>query len=1141
MAIVYYETNNVPSSKWINGVTFTISGSEIPNNSMINSITINFGVYVEGISETANFRAILTKCIVSDGWENLVESNGSSSNPLDERTGTEPLEFSYNPNLKNNILTSNINSLTVTLTGQAPTLPASNPAYLSSNVSINIDYTPPYKTGGSEPGLNGNLNNYPYIGEKGDGSIDGDTGSLSINGNTVSSGSFNYSPPKFYSISNPYYLVYSSDNSSFTTINNYSTTSGSFIPKDVGIIADTHYYYYIIGYSSLHNGFVKSSYTGYTFKKDNTNPVINSVTLSSKHALASGTEITITINYTDAEENVTNYSIVGPNVSQTFATNTFTTVLYPGIYTIKITDSDGGETQTTITINSIDAFSINVKEKSIINNIDTTVLEEGLVKNIDRIEPTGLLGSSVINNLTFTVNYIYGTSSTDLTLGSGSLGTSEYFENIDIGILKPEIASNGLWYQFIVTSSYSYEGINQDAEDIYGPFKYPKQMADLSTNNYNIYNNNFNGNNEYVSYNIYNDKVYLTLTYPQNGTEEYSKINKVNVYVAYSEKENIDMSYLLINEFNTTSLTSDQFEVNIKDIVPYNNYFKLYLKLVTLTGEKKYIEIDKSTISPYDRLKRTFLPYFDNNIITSNLPKTIAVKNIDTNLILTIPTIHSINNIDGTDINSIKILLSKIIFRLSINESSYDSPILLSNCDSFYYDSSKKSLILSISPSSLLTMISNSGVDTTENTSYNAKIVFQPKDFFGNTTEQIFLVNSTNERKGEYVIFSLGVKPVLSTTSLNYALKTKIPYSSDVIFDITTNTTNDYKNMVNPKDILYLTFPTATDENGNDNGTSGNHGDIVGYKIKIQESTNTSFNVEEEYFKDFDILTVDNSNLNYDSSTGLYTYSYIIPDREYSSFAKFAICAYDTTNLESNYYIYEPIIILGKINYGAAAITNYKKNKTEDSSPNYNLTLKISDIGGNNFNNKSYNYSTYPNLERNVTGNVNDSRDVKFSLYYHTEDNSNFIKYDKELTYNINNTESTYTSYDNTITYSSLIDTPINFLNIDFSNTEVNLDNKNYFKFIIEVQNGFDNNGNKTYTTIETDTFIIFPVTPVMYFGKNAAGINTQELDNDKVLRIATIEQEKSLFQIDSFDEQSSVIFNLVSKIIEGIVISDED
>ena len=62
-----------------------------------------------------------------------------------------------------------------------------------------------------------------------------------------------------------------------------------------------------------------------------------------------------------------------------------------------------------------------------------------------------------------------------------------------------------------------------------------------------------------------------------------------------------------------------------------------------------------------------------------------------------------------------------------------------------------------------------------------------------------------------------------------------------------------------------------------------------------------------------------------------------------------------------------------------------------------------------------------------------------------------------------------------------------------------------------------------------------------MYFGKNAAGINTQELDNDKVLRIATIEQEKSLFQIDSFDEQSSVIFNLVSKIIEGITISDED
>ena len=1126
--------NTVPS------LTLSCEENTLPSNITINSITLNIGIYGKGTG-SSSFRARMNYCAVKYNGnticskDEITESNKTTTvSAIAELKDFDPtltITF-YNLNYK---ITNTLNTITVLTQGCAPDI--SNGTTIRS-IRAEIFYTPNYTDAPDSVESNGYLSDYPFAGEPNTT----DYGILTVEG-TIESSTFNYTAPtnNNYGISEPYKLVYSTNNSSsanYTLIGDFNNCKNQyFSPLSKGLRFGTTYYYRILAKSSIHNGFIKSDYASVIYKS---NITINNISFSPKYATPAGTKILINIDVSGVEGASFTYKIKGNNLEEQIINQSTELTLYPGNYIITVTDNYGGSATNTISISTLDNFNIIVDDKTIISNRDTTSIEQGLVKNIDRLEPTGYIGSTQTPSIPYEVKCHYGESIDDLTYGEINIGTAPYFIDIDVGELVSDIANNGLWYNFEITGSYTTNGIEQTKTVTYGPFKYPKQLTDLTTSNYNIYNNNFTSNNEYVSYNIYNDKVYLTLTYPQNGTEEYSKINKVNVYVAYSEKENIDMSYLLINEFNATSLTSDQFEVNIKDIVPYNNYFKLYLELVTLTGEKKYIEIDKSTISPYDRLKRTFLPYFDNNIITSNLPKTIAVKNINTNLILTIPTIYSINNIDGTDINSIKILLSKIIFRLSINDSSYDSPILLSNWDSFYYDSSKKSLILSISPSSLLTMISNSGVDTTENTSYNAKIVFQPRDFFGNTTEQIFLVNSTNERKGEYIIFSLGVKPVLSSTSSNYALKAKIPYSSDVIFNI-TNTANEYKNMVNPKDILYLTFPAATDDNGNDSGTAGNHGDIIGYKIKIQESANTSFNTEEEYFKDFDILTVDNSNLKYDNSTGLYTYSYIIPDRQYSSFAKFAICAYDTTNLESNYYIYEPIIILGKINYGAAAITNYKKNKTQDSSPNYNLTLKISDIGGNTFDNKSYNYSTYPNLERNITGNVNDSRDVKFSLYYHTENNSNFIKYGKELTYNINNTENTYTSYDNTIIYSSLIDTPINFLNIDFSNTEVNLNNKNYFKFVIEVQNGFDNNGNKTYTTIETDTFIIFPVTPVMYFGKNAAGINTQELDNDKVLRIATIEQEKSLFQIDSFDEQSSVIFNLVSKIIEGITISDED
>ena len=116
LATAYYTANDVPGSDLIKGVTFTVSGSEIPNNSIINSITIDFSVIVKGLAMNKTARVILTKCIVSDGLKNLVEINGSKDSPLADITDYEPINFSYSPNLKNDTLTSNISSLTVTLT-----------------------------------------------------------------------------------------------------------------------------------------------------------------------------------------------------------------------------------------------------------------------------------------------------------------------------------------------------------------------------------------------------------------------------------------------------------------------------------------------------------------------------------------------------------------------------------------------------------------------------------------------------------------------------------------------------------------------------------------------------------------------------------------------------------------------------------------------------------------------------------------------------------------------------------------------------------------------------------------------------------------------------------------------------------------
>lgn len=1130
MASLYYSTQSVPMDSWKNGVEFSLSGSTIPAGSIINSITVNFSVLVNSSSYSESFLAVLTGCNIIGGGVTLVSQSGSVSNPLASKTDTEPISFSYIASI-NKTISSDLSSLNIKLTGQAPDIRPST--YLSNFADVTINYTPAYATAPTSVGQSGYLNNYPFAGQLADGT-GGEGGNLLIEGEKLSSGSFDYSAPSNYGISGSYYLVYSTDRygeGNFTTIGYFSNSSGSFIPKNANIIANQEYYYYILAYSSVHKGYIKSYPDNHIFANDNTEPIINFIDFNPKYATTKGTEININIDATDADNNQLNYSISGINISNSFNTNNFSLILYPGTYTIKVSDGMGGEVQNNITINSIDTFSINVNEKSIINNIDTTVLEEGLVKKIDRLEPIGLLGSSSLNNLIFTLDYSYGESSTDLTLGSGNLGTESYFENIDIGELEPEIAENGLWYQFTISGSYSYNGINQTVTATYGPFKYPKEFKNAS---YTLYNGNFGVNfRDEIDRNIFNNIAYLRLKYPDNGTEEYSKINKVNIYISSSETETVETPYTLVKEFNTTNLSSDEIEININNIVPYNYYFNIYLELIALTGQTTNLVIDKINNSV---LQRTYLPYFTNNIITSNLTKTIAVKNLEnTELILTVPTVYSINDPNGSNEYSLMELLENIIFKVTIDNLIYEGSIALADCG-FWCDDN--TFNVSISPDNLITMLAEIGVNTTANVSYKSEIVFIATDYFNNRIEQNFLINSTDVKNSENIIFSLGVKPVLNNSSGNYSLKVKIPYSEEINYNITTSN-NQYKNMINPNDILYITFPAATDENGNDMGTTNNHGDIISYKLKIQEKNNESFIIDEKDYTHLLTIPVNDSKLIYNN--GLYTYEYNMPEREYSSFAKLAVCACDSTELDSNYYFYEPTLVLSRVSNAHASINSYKKNKTDNSSPNYNLTLKIDDIGGTLFKNNAFTYADYSNLERNITGSINDSRDIKFSLYYHTDGKTDFKLYENVLTYNINNETTTYTSYNSAISYNDILNASINFLNLDFSETEINPDNKNYFKFIIEVQIGFDTSGNKVYSNAETAVFTIFPTTPVMYFGKNAAGINTQELDNNKVLRIATVEQEKNLFQIDSFDEQSAIIFDLVSKLIEGITISDED
>lgn len=1133
-SLSFYGSSSSSSQKWVNGSTITLVNSlneEIPARSTITSIDLEFQVLVNNYH--SSYKAVLTSCsITGNNSISLFSKSGSASNPLASHTDIDPT-IPYFCEINEKVTTA-ISSLTIASHGQAPNLSSSYPAYLT-HINATVYYTLDYASGGSTPGRTGYLSNYPLLGEFSNGT-GSNLASLAINGNDVSSGSFSFNTPS--ECNAPYYLVYSSSNSgsgSFTQIGTYSSSNGSFIPSQCNIAANTKYFYSVLAYSEQHNGYVQiTSPTSHTFVNVNTNPVITSVVFSPKFALAAGSEVSIAVNATDSEQTQLSYQIIGQNVSQTFSSSTFTTTLYPGTYTIKVSDNAGGDATSTITLQEIEQFNIDAETQSLITNIDTSSIEQGLVKIIDKLKPIGCLGSSIIQNLTFSVEYSYGTSATSLTSGSGTLGTGAVFENIDIGELESDIAADGLWYQFNISSSYTQNGIVQNAVATFGPFKYPKP---LQSPTYTLYNGGFVTNfSEDIPRNLFNDVAYLKITYPTNGTSVYSKVKEVKIYIVESETETFKGNYSLVKTFSSTNLTSDNIEVDIKDIVPYCHYFNTKVELITLTGEKKEFLIEKLNNAT---LQRTYLPYFSGDIITINLPETIAIKNLEagTNLELTVPTVYSINDPEGTTVALLKSLLENVIFKLTIDNNAVEAAIPLADVDGFWYVSDSDSFKISLSPDTLIEMLTAAGIDTSENAFYQAEISFIAKDLFENQVEKTFLVNTTNTRNSDNIVFSLGVKPAMGSSTESYSLKVKIPYSSTIQYAPTT-TENSYKNIINPADTLYFSFPPATDENGNDTGAAGNHGDILGYKIKVQEKDNKTFTSNEEDFSTLLTIPVTDSNLSYQD--GIYTYSYTVPNRNWSKFAKVAVCAYDSTSLESSIHIYEPILVLSRVTTATGSIINYKKNKTQDTTLSYNLTLKIADIGGTLFETGSTEYFDYPNLERNVSGTIGDSRNIIFSLYYKKEGENSFNLYDGTLSFNING-GTVQPSYNSATAYDDMVGVNINFPNLIFTSSELDAESKINFKFEIKVQTGFNASGEKVYSTVETPVYTIFPKTPVMYFGKNAVGINAQELDDNKVLRIATVEQEKNLFQIDSFDEQSSVIFDLVSKLIKGITISDED
>lgn len=86
------------------------------------------------------------------------------------------------------------------------------------------------------------------------------------------------------------------------------------------------------------------------------------------------------------------------------------------------------------------------------------------------------------------------------------------------------------------------------------------------------------------------------------------------------------------------------------------------------------------------------------------------------------------------------------------------------------------------------------------------------------------------------------------------------------------------------------------------------------------------------------------------------------------------------------------------------------------------------------------------------------------------------------------------------MSYSTLLTKTIKFEPIsligdesDSSGKFISITKKNYFYLRARIQNGFNEDGSKSYSYIQSEVFVLYPSTPVVAYRQNYIGINTRD------------------------------------------------
>ena len=445
-------------------------------------------------------------------------------------------------------------------------------------------------------------------------------------------------------------------------------------------------------------------------------------------------------------------------------------------------------------------------------------------------------------------------------------------------------------------------------------------------------------------------------------------------------------------------------------------------------------------------------------------------------------------------------------------------------------DSANSCNRMTIAPASLITFLNSQFSDDLTTFDANAYFTFsaQITDAFGNN-QSLTLCKDLNQvalSSGYWVNF--GAAPVMDADISKYSITHYVLdhfTSYSISNQLSSSTWNSYNNMINPQEKLSFKFPVATDQNGNDK--------ISQYNLKIYRSDNL------DDFNDFTTINLNNfqtlntfvknesgnfDNLQADSTNSYYTYEHQVPNYSISKFVCFAISATDNTGLESNTVIIPIKMIICRLQEGTAVINSC--DRTSEELYKYTLKFKVTDLGGNKFNNSSYTIQIYNNLTRNIPGLSESSQSQTPKLLYY----ANFtVQKDESKSY--------LTSYTNNVEYLSLLNE--NSIPLDFS-SKVDASNPPdpNAKYTLTFQIQYYPDAYTPYYISASQTTVYTINEPTLSIRKNYLGINSQDLSNDDLLKIIALSQGRSLITLKY--ELNELIFNLGQALVQNIILSDE-